>query len=354
MLNTRGLLTASLATLLTACSPADPQQQVSAALAREVMLPAYAAWAEASRQLADSANGLCSGHQDIAGARQALLADQSRWAALQPLAVGPLSEGNRAWQVQFWPDKKNLVARQVEMLLDSKPALGQADLDQASVVVQGLSAYEYVLFDPAIALDDAAAKSRYCPLLIAIGQHQRQLAGNLFALWQGQDGMAAQLEGFPNSRYAQPAEAVADILRTQVTALDALKKKLGTPLGRQNEARPQPYQAESWRSDASLGNLAASLASAQAVWQGRPDRGLRHLLQNSDSGLAERIDGAYAVTRDTLAGMPASLNSLLASAAGRAQLTRLYEQLDQLHRLHERELAKALGVQLGFNAHDGD
>jgi len=35
-------------------------------------------------------------------------------------------------------------------------------------------------------------------------------------------------------------------------------------------------------------------------------------------------------------------------------LQALYSSLDQLHRLHERDLAKALDVQLGFNAHDGD
>ncbi|MNW03108.1 hypothetical protein D3C71_1989940 [compost metagenome] len=55
--------------------------------------------------------------------------------------------------------------------------------------------------------------------------------------------MAAQLQGFPNQRYAEAGEAVAELLRTQVSALDGLKKKLGTPLGRQSKGQPQPYQA---------------------------------------------------------------------------------------------------------------
>jgi predicted lipoprotein len=45
---------------------------------------------------------------------------------------------------------------------------------------------------------------------------------------------------------------------------------------------------------------------------------------------------------------------LLADEAGRTSLGQLYDSLDTLHRLHESELAKALGIQLGFNAHDGD
>ena len=309
------------ALLLAGCAPSDPQQQVSSALAQQVMLPAYSAWTASNRQLADSATNFCAGSQDITQARQVWLAAQSAWAALQPMAAGPLNEGNRAWQVQFWPDKKNLVARQVETLLNSKPQLSQTELDQASVVVQGLSAYEYVLFDPAIDLADSPQKARYCPLLIAIGQHQQQLA---------------------------------DSLLTQVTALDGLKKKLATPLGRQSNGQPQPYQAESWRSDSSLGNLSASLSAAQNLWQGKDQYGLRHLLKPEQQELAKRIDAAYANTKAQLDGLSRSLKTLLASEDDRAQLGSLYEQLDQLHRLHERELAKALGVQLGFNAHDGD
>jgi predicted lipoprotein len=166
--------------------------------------------------------------------------------------------------------------------------------------------------------------------------------------------MAAQLQAFPNARYALPTEAIADLVRTQVTALDGLKKKLATPLGRQNNAQPQPYQAENWRSDSALQNLAASLLAAETLWHGHANDGLRRLLDTTQQDLAGRIDAAYAATRQQLDGLPASLRELLGTAAGRQQLGSLYEQLDRLHRLHERELAKALGVQLGFNAHDGD
>ena len=109
---------ALLSLTLTACSPADPQQQVSQALTDGVILPLYSAWNEADRQLAASAQAFCAGEQNLAAARQAFASAQSTWAALQPAALGPLAEGNRAWQVQFWPDKKNLVARQVEALLN--------------------------------------------------------------------------------------------------------------------------------------------------------------------------------------------------------------------------------------------
>lgn len=345
---------ALLGLALSACTPSDPQQQLSTALTDGVLLPAYSTWVEADRQLAASGQAFCAGEQTLADARQAFVAAQSAWSGLQPLLIGPLAEGNRAWQVQFWPDKKNLVARQVEGLINNKPQLSPADLDKSSVVVQGLSAYEYVLFDPAIDLGEAAQKTRYCPLIVAIGQHQQALASDVLSQWQAEDGMAAQLKSFPNARFADAPEAVAELLRTQVNALDGLKKKLGTPLGRQTKGTPQPYQAEAWRSNASLASLAASLASAERIWHGAEQDGIQSLLPQEQSELGQRIDAAYSDTRQRLAALQRPLAELLGDDSGRTELNALYDSLSTLHRLHEAELAKTLGIQLGFNSHDGD
>jgi len=345
---------ALLALALIGCAPADPQQQLSGALADGVLLPAYNTWHEANRQLATSAQAFCAGQQDLAQARQAFLGAQSAWAALQPLLIGPMAESNRAWQVQFWPDKKNLVARQVEGLLKSAPEITPALLDKSSVVVQGLTAYEYVLFDPKIDLAEPASKTRYCPLIVAIGAHQANLADDVLHQWQAEDGMAQQLKSFPNARYTEAPEAVAELLRTQVSALDGLKKKLGTPLGRQSKGHPQPYQAEAWRSNASLANLAAGLASAERIWHGAAQDGVHTLLNAEQDGLKQRIDAAYGDTRRRLAALQRPLGELLSDDAGRAELNAVFGSRDARHRLQEGELAKTLGIQLGFNAHDGD
>ena len=359
------LLSLAVLASLAGCSKSEPPKPkvepfaaASAAATDGVLLPAYTRWTDSDRQLADSARAFCAGEQDLAAARQAYLAAHTAWAALQPLAVGPLSEGNLAWQVQFWPDKKNLVARQVGALLDKSPQLKQADLEKASVVVQGLTAYEYLLFDEGIDLADLEQKRRYCPLLLTIGSHQQALAAKVLAAWLGDQGLAKQLKNFPNGRYTEGREAVAELLRVQVGAIDGLKKKLGTPLSRGSKAQPQPYQAEAWRSGASLALIDASLASAEALWRGgagqNQGQGMRSLLGKEQVDLVTRIDAAYAETRQRIAALGQPLTTLLADEAGRASLNELYDSLDRLHRLHEGELAKALGIQLGFNAHDGD
>ena len=166
--------------------------------------------------------------------------------------------------------------------------------------------------------------------------------------------MAEQLKTFPNERYADANEAIAELLRVQVSALDGLKKKLGAPMGRQSKGIAQPYQAEAWRSAASLANQGAALANAELLWHGSNRDGIQSLLGEDQVDLAKRIDAAYQDTRQRLAALDSPLVELLADEAGRTALNELYDSLNRLHRLQESELAKALDVQIGFNAHDGD
>ena len=349
------LLFTSLAALaLGACSPQDPQAVTSAAIAKQVILPTYSRWVEADRQLAASALAYCEGKSTLEAARNDYLSAQKAWAELQPLLVGPLAEGNRAWQVQFWPDKKNLVGRQVEQLVNGDTPVDAETLGKSSVVVRGLSAYEYILFDNKPDMASAEQKARYCPLLVAISQHQKALAEEILTGWNSTDGMLSQMTKFPNQRYADSHEAIADLLRAQVTALDTLKKKLGAPMGRLSKGIAQPLQAEAWRSHASLKSLEASLKAAQAVWQGVDNKGVRGLLGKDQKALAERIDDAYATSVKLLADNQKTLGELLADDAGKQLLNQIYDSLNVVHRLHENELAKALNIQLGFNANDGD
>lgn len=341
---------AVVSALLTACDTSDPQQQAISQTAQNVLMPTYSQWAGANHQLEKSAEQFCTDKQTLDEAQQTWRSAQLAWAELQPMAIGPLSEGNLAWQVQFWPDKKNLVGRQIQALLKKSPDLTLEQLQRASVVVQGLSAYEYVLFDESVDLADPATKAAYCPLLTAIGQHQAKLAGGVLAQWQNKNGMLQQLEKFPNDRYIDASEALTDLFRVQVGALDGLKKKLAMPIGRLSKGHPQPLQAESWRSDNSLRSMTATIHGAKQVWQSA----FKPLLDASQGDLSARIDNAYVRTLEMLTQLDQPLAIQLNSEKGRAALEELYGQIDRLHRLQQNDLARALNIQVGFNAHDGD
>lgn len=316
------------------------------------MLADYQHWASASAALASSAQALCQQNGSLTASQQTWRETFNAWAALQPALIGPLAEQNRSWQVQFWPDKKNLVGRQVKMLLDANPTIDQAKLDKSSVVLQGLSAAEYLLFDQSIDLSQAEQQTRYCGLLLAIGGHQTQLSQDMLSAWQGAQGFAATLSNTPNQRFAEPQESLAELLRTQVSSLELMKKKLGTAIGRLSKGIAQPYQAEAWRADASLDSLRASLASLQTFWGQAQQVGLRDLV--SDAALRERIEHQHAQTHDTFAAFTSGLQSLLSNSDDQQRLDKAYLELAELQRLYEKDLARALNIQMGFNAHDGD
>ena len=90
------------------------------------------------------------------------------------------------------------------------------------------------------------------------------------------------------------------------------------------------------------------------MWVGVDNQGLRSLLPSDQKPLAQKIDDAYATALKLLADNQKTLGELLADDAGQQTLNQIYDALNAVHRLHEGDLAKALNIQLGFNANDGD
>ncbi|HAB64667.1 MAG TPA: imelysin, partial [Pseudomonas sp.] len=62
----RAVTATALGLLLGACAPSDPYAQTSQALTDEVLLPAYADWAEANRRMAASSIAFCADNEELA------------------------------------------------------------------------------------------------------------------------------------------------------------------------------------------------------------------------------------------------------------------------------------------------
>ncbi|WP_277423640.1 imelysin family protein, partial [Pseudomonas viridiflava] len=92
------------------------------------------------------------------------------------------------------------------------------------------------------------------------------------------------------------------------------------------------FQAEGWRSNTSLKSIAASLASAENLWKGVDNHGIRGLLPDEQKALAEKIDAAYVESRRQLDAMDRPLTELLADEAGRKALNDFYDCLNVVHR----------------------
>ncbi|BBI48984.1 hypothetical protein HORIV_14050 [Vreelandella olivaria] len=59
------------------------------------------------------------------------------WQAVRFIQFGPVEQNSRGWQLQFWPDRKNLVGRKVGTWLKATEAPDAEDIAGDSVAIQG-------------------------------------------------------------------------------------------------------------------------------------------------------------------------------------------------------------------------
>ncbi|ALM52765.1 imelysin family protein [Halomonas huangheensis] len=262
------------------------------------------------------------------------------WQAVRLVDFGPIEIDSRAWQLQFWPDRKNLVgSRMATHLRQTSPLVTQNDIDAAGVAEQGFPALEYLLYDEAMSDIDLSA-AQPCSLLQAISGHIADTSSVLAEDW----------ESF-GEHYLATDSYTAATLHGAMQLLDTMEdKRLGAPLGMMGSSANH-YLAEAWRSDASVALISGSL---QGLQQGFAP-GLRQWLESrQQSALADAFEAQLADTIDEAQSQSSGIASGLEDDVSRARLATLYLEVAQLRELLNQQIAASLGVVRGFNSSDGD
>lgn len=260
------------------------------------------------------------------------------WSAHQGQSGGPLDAEGLSFAFQFWPDKKDTVAKQVQRELN---AVAQGEPVSDRGVVTTLSAVEYLL-----ATDMSAAER--CLLLPGITSQLASNGAQLQAAWHDAAGYQQQLAQMQQQGGA--TALLTQILSQLAHRYDRIEKKLVLPLN--TASNPRPLFAEAWRSQQSLHFLRTSLTSLEQEYR---DGGIRSYLLQADSAhqaSASALDEAFA---DVQARLPQG-DSLAYWLQGDhyADLLRFKMSLDQLGYQLKQQLPATLGLSLGFNATDGD
>lgn len=370
--------------LLCACSEPAPEQQLVSAVANNVILPFHQRFADSTRSLQTASSTFCA---DKSAAhwknlrRQWQLAMQD-WQAVQTIQFGPVMEGNQNWKIQFWPDRHNLIRKKTNALLKSDDEITVARVDKASVVIQGLSAMEFLLFDSEggqLQHYTAADKfgisgERRCQLLLAVSSHSQNVAGDILEAWMPAGGNYLQRfsqPGIDNEEFPDSTSSIAALVDTLVASVELSKRdRLAAPLGYRGDsdqaANPRPYMAEAWRSRSSLNLLEANLRAAQQLFSGAEgsnlnDAGLNSygiddylITQTEHKALAETITTLFKDVIQQIQNIDNSLFESVTDPQAAQQLASLYQQMTTLTKTLKHQLPPALGVTLGFNANDGD
>lgn len=356
--------------LLSGCGPSPEQQALDAAVTNSIK-PWHQEFVAATRDLAGTAHKYCAISEPLltVGARQMLQQSWREamlsWAQLQLVQFGPVLKDNKNWKLQFWPDKKNLVRKKVEQVLADPGAINADRIGRASAVAQGLSALEYLLFDPAAWAEpktDIQRQQRMCDYIVAASQRSAWIARYLSRDWFEAENDYAQAflnPGAENLHFSDHKQAIAMMLDALVANLEIIKnRKLAAPLGLHNSLQlGNGYLLEAWRSKYSLALLKQSL---QASYQFYKFGGLAQYLQQTDNNaqqgvvLEQDIDILFKQSLDQVQALKGELFTGVTDPEQRLQLSKLHDQLAALIKPLKHQVPDHLGVTLGFNANDGD
>ncbi|MGI0117414.1 imelysin family protein [Zooshikella sp. RANM57] len=265
------------------------------------------------------------------------------WVKADLINFGLVVDENIAWRFQFWPDKKNLVKRKVEQFLQQhSDAITNKQVAEASVIIQGLSAAEYLLFEP-ITPSIANNKQR-CQLLEEVSSVLVQNSHYLQKHWNKQPLAIKNQHDY-----------LTLVSNALASYLEKTYKKWSLAVLKQN-----PYFAESWRSQHSNENIQQSLVAANSWYQQLILPYLQDTKEKKD--LAKILNTAFKKNITQFKQLPNSLFSILQaiknqekhSAKNLLQLQETTQQFRQLKKQITLDLPKTLDVLIGFNANDGD
>lgn len=358
-----GLLLSCAGTPALALTDADYAIAMGAT-ARNAIVPAYRGLEAAAAALKVQVAALCDtpAPARLDEARAAFTGAARTWARLQFFTLGPISMHQRASRIQYWPDKRNVVGRQLSEVLEKRDpaALEPQRFATTSVGVQGLPAMERLLFDDealqAVAKDAPGAAFR-CGVMAAIGDNLHNIAGDVVDGWTDGDKPFLDRiehpdpddEELPSARDAA-GRLLNDMLTTAIAMRDMkLLATLGTSL---EKAKPQA--TEFWRSGQSLAMLTGNLEGLRDLFGS--DAGFAALLRTTKEGeqiatdFAAALDEALAATNKI--ALP--LGDAAADAGQRPLVEELAKALVKLRDLLAGPVAANLNLAIGFNALDGD
>jgi predicted lipoprotein len=335
-----------------------------AATAKGAIVPSYQAFGTAVADLKSNLDALCQAPGDVSlEAAQARFAETATaWARVQYISFGPVAEHQRAFRIEYWPDNRNVVGRQLAEVLSKRDsaALAPERFATTTVGVQGLPALERLLFaeDALAKLQPAEEGAAFrCRLLGAIGANLAAMADETVAGWtDGHTSFLARIEHPSQEDEAVPdgrtiaGRLLNDLLTTTIAMRDM---KLLTPLGSSLE-KAKPQTAEYRRSGLSIAALAANLEGWRAMFGA--DGGLAALLAAQPDGepVADQVSAATDAAAHALAQITLPLDEAVADPAQRKQVEAFAAQLVVLRDLLAGPVTATLNLPIGFNALDGD
>jgi len=331
-------------------------RRVVAAFVDDYARPAYARLHDAAGALEAATVRYCAtpGAPTRTALDAAFAGIVAAWAHVDFLRLGPATQAARLERFAFWPDPRGFVERQLRPLLAGPEGetIDVAGLAGRSAAVQGLPAFERLLMTPEAAAGGADF-ARRCRLGGLVAANLDIIAEELDAAWAAPDGIARTLTtpGPDNPLYRSPAEAATEVLKALVTGIEQTRDLAIAPALGDSPAAAKPNRLPYARSGLTTTYLAASVSAIGelVVASGFADGLPSDDAWAKDSALFEIRNAAKVIAG--LSGTPAELAG---AEPGRGKLAYVRIALGSVRETVAGPMAAGLGLNVGFNALDGD
>jgi len=220
--------------VMAACAKQSPSAHFVRTTSQQFIAPAYDHLYQQSITFSEQARSCNQNNPDydsiFEGLNKYWKQSMSAWQAVQWVQFGPIKQDGREWALQFWPDKKNLVGRKIKKRLNGGELMTEADLDNEGVVVQGLSALEYLLYDEQA--KTLFTPSQRCLTIVSIANKVQRLSGGLHRDWLAyhNDNFSSVDKPKALAEIDSPEKGVSIIVNNMVGILDnVIGKKIASP-----------------------------------------------------------------------------------------------------------------------------
>lgn len=355
------LLATGLTLSLAACrssteAPARPDQVLAALLDGQ--------WRELGAQtteLAAQLGRLCQAPDpaSLAASRTAWEQARRAWLEAQLYEVGGMTRQHLKAQLGWWP----VNGERIDALIAGPQPLDAAFLLRQGSTVKGLYALETILWpadgDDAALLAAMQAGPRRCAYAAAAGGAMAEAWRRADAAW---GSPATPLAAFPDQQAALNA-----LVNRLVFVSQELDGTLGKALGKRAGGRTRPEELPGRLSEGTVRGLLDGLCGIRTVWEGRraapcadaapaeasaAPGSLADLTASRSPEAAADVEQALDEAAAAVEALPEPLAELLAEDPAQVEAT--FQTLKALQRTLATQLVGALGVNLTFNANDGD
>ena len=340
-------------------APATGAEIVSVVMgntAENVIIPAYANFHGATKDLKGQIKTLCQvpNNSNLESARNVFSKTAIAWGGIEFLRSGPVMKNNRLERVLFYPDRKSTGLKQVQRaLVKQNPTVTKIKtLKKKSVAVQGLGAMEFLLFGTGSEKLGSDENLFRCQFAETVSENLDAIALELTDAWNAENGIKAQWlnPGSTASLFRNQQEAVNEVLGTAVHALEAVKDiRLGAFL--RNGKSDRPKSALFWRSNNTIPVITANVKMVAKLFDAG---GMGKLVANDENGVMDAMRFEFKQAFSTLAAIDKPINLALQDEAQRKKLEYLKLVLGFLIDRIDKEYSAVAGLNSGFSFSDGD